>query len=164
MKITSHVRKWGLLSICAAIIGVGAGAGGMSVARQYFVQGPSATQIVLLPGGNVLNSSDIARLDTRTGAVYRFRGDTTKPGVRNTWELRVAPVDEKTSGILEIQRIIAPHGELGRNPATIDVELVPSTFLVDVVTGDTWILRHRASTNATWDKVTVFQHSGWGSR
>ncbi|MHC4082476.1 MAG: hypothetical protein ACYS15_15705 [Planctomycetota bacterium] len=163
MKITSHIRKWGLLSICAAVIGVGVGAGGMKVARQYFVQGPSATQIVLLPGGNVLNSSDIARFDTRTGAVYRFRGDTTNPSVRNTWELRVAPVKEKTSGILEIQRIIAPHGELGRNPATTEVELVPSTFLVDVVTGDTWILRRRASTNATWDKVELFKHSDWGS-
>jgi hypothetical protein len=43
------------------------------------------------------------------------------------------------------------------------VELVPSTFLVDVVTGDTWILRHRASTNATWDKVELFKHSDWGS-
>jgi hypothetical protein len=162
MKITSHARKWGLLSICGAIICVGAGAGGMTIAREYFVQGPSATQIILLPGGNVANSSDIARLDTRTGAVYRFRGDTTNPSVRNTWELRVPPVKEETSGILEIQRIIAPHGELiGRNPAPIEVELVPSTFLVDVVTGDTWILRRRASTNASWDKVDVFEHSGW---
>ena len=163
MKITSHIRKWGLLSICAAAIGVGVGAGGLKAARQYFVQGPSATQIVLLPGGNVRNSSDIARLDTRTGAVYRFRGDTTNPSVRNTWELRVAPVKGKTSGILEIQRIIAPHGEMGRNPATTEVALVPSTFLVDVVTGDTWILNHRASTNATWDKVELFKHSDWGS-
>jgi hypothetical protein len=31
------------------------------------------------------------------------------------------------------------------------------------VTGDTWILRHRASTNATWDKVELFKHSDWGS-
>ena len=163
MKITSHIRKWGLLSLCAAIVGVGIGAGGMKVAKQYFVLGPSATQLVLLPGGNVRNSSDIARLDTRTGAVYRFRGDTTNPSVRNTWELRVAPVKGKTSGILEIQRIIAPHGELGRNPTTTEVVLVPSTFLVDVVTGETWILRRRASTNASWDKVELFKHSDWGS-
>ena len=163
MKITSHIRKWGLLSLCAAIVGVGIGAGGMKVAKQYFVLGPSATQLVLLPGGNIRNSSDIARLDTRTGAVYRFRGDTTNPSVRNTWELRVAPVKGKTSGILEIQRIIAPHGELGRNPTTTEVVLVPSTFLVDVVTGETWILRRRASTNASWDKVELFKHSDWGS-
>jgi hypothetical protein len=163
-KLTSHLRKWGLVSIGAAVIGIAVGAGGMQVAKQYFVQGPSATQIVLLPGGNVLNSSDIARLDTRTGAVYRFRGDTTNPSVRNTWELRVPPVKEKTSGILEIQRIVAPHGELGRNPADIDVELVPTTFLVDVVTGSTWILRHRASTNATWDPVEIYRHSNYGYR
>ena len=78
-------------------------------------------------------------------------------------DVATAPVKEKTSGILEIQRIIAPHGERGRNPATTEVELVPSTFLVDVVTGDTWILRRRASTNASWDKVELFTHSNWGS-
>ena len=37
-----------------------------------------------------------------------------------------------------------------------------STFLAmrpaDIVTGQTWILRHRASTNASWDLVTDYQH------
>lgn len=150
MKITSHIRKWGLLSICAAAIGVGVGAGAMQVARQYFVQGPAATQIILLPGGNLKFDSDIARLDTRTGAIYRFRGDVDNPSVRNTWELRVAPVKEKTSGILEIQQ-----PGFDRRPDTV--------FLVDVVNGDTWILRRRASTNASWDKVDIFKHSDWGS-
>ncbi|MHC4080986.1 MAG: hypothetical protein ACYSU2_06660 [Planctomycetota bacterium] len=159
-SITSHVRKWGLLSICAAIIGVGAGAGVAKVAKQYFVQGPSATQIILLPGGNAKTDSDIARLDTRTGAVYRFRGDVDNPSVRNTWELRVAPVTDETSGILEIQRVVLPQPKRAPN----ELALKPSTFLVDVVTGDTWILRHRASTNASWDKVETFKHSTWGTR
>jgi hypothetical protein len=159
---TSPFRKWALLSLGAAVLVTAIGAGAIEAARQYFVQGPSASQIFFLPGGNVLNSSDIARLDTQTGAVYRFRGDTTNPSVGNTWELRVAPVKEEHSGILEIQRIIAPHGEPGRNPTTTEVELVPSTFLVDVVTGKTWILRFRASTNATWDLVDTFQHNNFG--
>jgi hypothetical protein len=143
-KLTSHVRKWGLLSICAAIIGVGAGAGAMKAAKQYFVQGPSATQIILLPGGNLKFDSEIARLDTRTGAVYRFRGDVDNPSVRNTWELRVAPVKEETSGLLEIQQ-----PGFGDRPDAV--------FLVDVATGKTWILRSRASTNASWELVDIYR-------
>ncbi len=147
---TSRLRTWSGLSIGAVFLGVAVGAGSVTFAREYFyfVQGPSATDIFLLPGGNARFDSDIARLDTRTGAVYRFRGDVDNPGVRNTWELRVAPVKGETSGILEIQRIVLPvQGKLS--------DVKPTTFLVDVATGRTWILRHRASTNATWDPVDI---------
>ena len=34
---------------------------------------------------------------------------------------------------------------------------LPVTFLVDVVTGDTWILRRRASTNGSWDPVQIYR-------
>ena len=145
---TSRLRTWSLLSIGAVLPGVAVGAGSVTFARQYFVQGPSATDIFLLPGGTAKFDSDIARLDTHTGAVYRFRGDVDNPSVRNTWELRVEPVKGETSGILEIQRIVLPvQGKLS--------DVKPTTFLVDVATGRTWILRHRASTNATWDPVDI---------
>lgn len=137
------------MSIGVVFLGVAVGAGSVTFARQYFVQGPSATDIFLLPGGNAKFDSDIARLDTRTGAVYRFRGDVDNAGVRNTWELRVDPVKGETSGILEIQRIVLP----ARDRLSSDVR--PTTFLVDVANGRTWILRHRASTNATWDPVNI---------
>ncbi len=146
---TSRLRTWSLLSIGAVLLGVAVGAGSVTFARQYFVQGPSATDIFLLPGGNAKFDSDIARLDTHTGAVYRFRGDVDNPSVRNTWELRVEPVKGETSGILEIQRIVLPA--LNRHGSE------PTTFLVDVATGRTWILRHRASTNATWDPVDIYR-------
>ena len=148
---TSRLRTWSLLSIGVVFLGVAVGAGSVTFARQYFVQGPSATDIFLLPGGNAKFDSDIARLDTRTGAVYRFRGDIDNAGVRNTWELRVDPVKGKTSGILEIQRIVLP----ARDRLSSDVR--PATFLVDVANGRTWILRHRVSTNATWDPVDIFR-------
>ena len=146
---TSRLRTWSLLSIGVVFLGVAVGAGSVTFARQYFVQGPSATDIFLLPGGNAKFDSDIARLDTHTGAVYRFRGDVDNPSVRNTWELRVEPVKGETSGILEIQRIVLPA--LNRHGSE------PTTFLVDVATGRTWILRHRASTNATWDPVDIYR-------
>ncbi len=148
---SSRLRTWSLLSIGAVFLGVAVGAGSATFARQYFVQGPSATDIFLLPGGNAKFDSDIARLDTRTGAVYRFRGDVDNPSVRNTWEMRVEPVKGKTSGILEIQRILLP----ARDGHSFDV--APTTFLVDVATGRTWILNHRASTNASWDPVDIYR-------
>lgn len=148
---TSRLRTWSLLSIGVVFLGVAVGAGSVTFARQYFVQGPSATDIFLLPGGNARFDSDIARLDTRTGAVYRFRGDVDNASVRNTWELRVEPVKGETSGILEIQRIVLP----ARDRLSSDV--TPTIFLVDVANGRTWILRHRASTNATWDPVDIFR-------
>jgi hypothetical protein len=102
----------------------------------------SATEIIHLPGGTPETDSDIARLDTTTGAIYRFRGDADNPSVRNTWELRVPPVTGEHSGLLEIQQVT-----LGRHR---------TTFLVDIVDGRTWILHRRASTNGSWDPVDIF--------
>ena len=103
----------------------------------------SATEIIDLPGGNLETDSDIARLDTTTGAIYRFRGDADNPSVRNTWQIRVPPVQGEHSGLLEVQQV-----KLGNRR---------TTFLVDIVDGRTWILRNRASTNASWDPVEIFR-------
>ena len=59
---TSPLRTWALLSLGAAVLVAAIGAGAAQAARQYFVQGPSASQIILLPGGNVAFDSEIARL------------------------------------------------------------------------------------------------------
>jgi hypothetical protein len=107
--------------------------------RQAFLF--SATEIIHLPGGNPAYDSDIARLDTTTGAIYRFHGNADKASVKNTWELRVPPVKGPHSGLLEVQQIRTGDRR--------------TTFLVDIVEGHTWILRHRASTNASWDPVDV---------
>ena len=152
MKLfTTRMRKWALVSIGAAATAVAIGAGASKAAWEYFVQGRPATQVIILPGGNIQNDSDIARLDTRTGAVYRFRGDIENSSVTNTWELRVPPVHEETSGLLEIQQV-APLDRQGRL----------TTFLVDIVSGKTWILRRRANTNESWDVVDTFKHNDWG--
>ena len=103
----------------------------------------SATEIIHLPGGNPDTDSDIARLDTTTGAIYRFRGDADDPSVRDTWELRVPPVAGKHSGLLEVQQVMQGGHR--------------TTFLVDIVDGRTWILHRRASTNGSWDPVEIFR-------
>lgn len=85
----------------------------------------------------------VARFDSSTGSIHRFNGDLDKPNVRAQWVPLVRGVNERTSGVLQIQQ---PHG----------VHAIDAAFLVDVITGDTWILRRRGA-NATWEKVEVFR-------
>ena len=93
----------------------------------------SATEIIAF-------DDTVARLDTATGALYKFHGDFDNPSAKGEWHLHVAPVDG-SSGYLEIQQ----------------VGIVPgAVFLVDVVTGKTWLL-HRRGTGATWDAVDVYR-------
>ncbi len=151
-NVTPHLPKWALLSIGVATLAVAVGAGSMKIARQYFVLGPAATDLILLPGGAPQFDSDLARLNTRTGAVYRYRGDLQNTVLKSTWELRVPPVTQETSGVLEIQRIALPKTDA----RTGETDVQAATFLVDIVTGTTWILREMASTNARWQMVDVY--------
>ena len=78
----------------------------------------------------------VARFDTTTGEIHRFNGSLNKPNVRASWVLKVRGVRGGTSGYLDIQQAGG------------------ASFLVDQVTGDTWILRRRG-TNASWDKLRI---------
>lgn len=104
--------------------------------RAYQVVIPAATQIISY-------DQTVGRLDTRTGALYMYRGELDNPSVRGYWELRVPAVNEKTSGMLELQRANF------NDPA--------ATFLVDTVTGKTWLLHRRGNHNGTWDAVDIFK-------
>ena len=152
-NLNPQLRKWALLSIGVATLVIAVGAGSMNIARQYFVLGPATSDLILLPGGAPQFDSDLARLNTRTGAVYRFRGNLANTALTSTWEMRVPPVTEGTSGVLEIQRIALPS----KNDRTGVVDVDTATFLIDIVNGTTWILRDMASTNAKWQMVEVFK-------
>jgi hypothetical protein len=98
----------------------------------------------ILPAAQIISFIDtIGRVDTVTGAVYQLRGDVTTPSSAETWELRVPAVKGSTSGLLEIQR------------ATFNQR--DATFLVDVVTGRTWLLNRRGNNNGSWDEVKIYQ-------
>ena len=116
------------------VLTIGAGRGTPAGSPQSTVVVPAATQIISF-------DDTVGRLDTVTGAVYRLRGNLENPSVRHTWQLRVQPVKGPTSGLLEIQRATF------NKPSAI--------FLVDKVTGRTWILRQRASDTGSWDPVPV---------
>lgn len=85
----------------------------------------------------------IARFDSSTGAIHKYNGDPSKPNVRGQWIRHVRGVDDRTSGILEIQKPRGVHAD-------------KTTFLVDVVKGDTWILRRRGG-DASWEAVHVLR-------
>jgi len=96
----------------------------------------------IIPAAQIISFNDtVGRLDTATGAVHQLSGDLRNPSVRNEWELRVPAVSGETSGFLEIQRATF------NNPEAI--------FLVDIVTGKTWLLRRRGNEGGTWDAVTL---------
>lgn len=159
-KLTSRLRVLGMVALAAAVIAVAVGAGRAGSNRRAVLSPSqnrflfSASEIIILPGGNTETDSDIARLNTANGAVYRFRGDIDNASVRNTWELRVPPVKKRTSGLLEIQQLVLPKRISAADPTGADPAV---TFLVDLVNGDTWILRQRASTNASWEPVEIFR-------
>jgi hypothetical protein len=62
----------------------------------------------------------------------------------------VPPVDGGTSGYLQIQRPPFAFNDPQKH------------FLVDVISGRTWILRDNASGNGRWDQVTFIKPQGGG--
>jgi len=138
-QLTSYLRVWAMVVLCATMLVIAMGVGRQRQSRIAAMGGAqedrflfSATEIIRLSGGTAAFDSDIARLDTRTGAVYRFRGDVDVASVLNTWELRVPPVKEKTSGMLELQNILP-----NRPIRHADVIMPFETFYVDTLTGET---------------------------
>lgn len=81
----------------------------------------------------------IGLLDTTTGSLFELRGNLDNPSATLSWFPRVEGV-EGGSGYLQVQspRFNSPD----------------AVFLVDVVTGDTWILRDRGNKNGSWEPVS----------
>lgn len=141
---TSSLHPWtgkgiglALALVLLAIVSVGDAGPRAATMRDgsaaYFL---SATQVISW-------DETVGMLDTRTGAIYRLRGNLEKTSIRNNWEQRVPAVTGPHSGMLEIQRATFNHPE--------------ATFLVDVVEGHTWILKRTASTNRRWQRVEIFR-------
>lgn len=91
------------------------------------------------PVSQIISYGDgVGLLDTRNGAISELRGSLDNPSSQLSWFLRVEGV-EGTSGHLETQ-----SPQFNRPDAL---------FLVDVVSGDTWILRDRGNNNGSWESV-----------
>jgi len=125
----------GLAAIVAMIV-LGAGRAVPSVIQ---VSGDGE---LIVPRVRIIQFGDtVARFNTVTGEIHRFHGDLDKPNVRGQWVRHVRGVSDTTSGVLQIQR---PDG----------VRAEEAAFLVDAITGDTWLLRRRGAA-AEWDRVDI---------
>jgi hypothetical protein len=128
----------------ATVLGVGLAAALIMGAGKLAV--PSAVEDRVLaerviPRVQIIQFNDsVARLDTATGELHLFTGDLRSPSSRGQWRLYANGVSG-SSGYLELQQ---PRG----------VEAQSGLFLVDIVSGESWILTRRAS-RATWDHVPV---------
>jgi hypothetical protein len=128
--------KLALLGLVIAGIGVAIGAGrqGASIAD------PTA-RVFVVPATQIISWNDtVARMDTTTGAIYIFKGSLRNESSIAQWEERVPGVRGETSGYLQMQRPL------------FDPDV---TFLVDVVNGNTWILRRRSGDTATWEPANI---------
>ncbi len=92
----------------------------------------SAAQVVGFKEG-------IGLLDTTNGELFELRGDLNNASAKLNWFTRVEPIEDG-SGYLELQ---------GPRFARLN-----AIFLVDTVTGATWIFRDRGNNNGTWEVVS----------
>lgn len=121
-----------LLFAATIAIGQGIGTGGLPTS-----QGPGVindSDLIFSRVRLVEFDGSVARLDTATGEVSRFSGQLTGTAARGSWLRLARPLTDQTSGFLELQQVGG------------------AAFLVDVVTGDTWLLRRRGSI-ASWVQV-----------
>ena len=102
---------------------------------------------VLMPKVRIISwDNGVARFDSETGAIHRFNGNLRRNDVHGQW-VQSVPGVSGASGALQIQ-----------NP--VGVENYGGTFLVDTVSGRTWILqrmnRHRDSASVgVWEEIRM---------
>lgn len=105
---------------------------------------------MVLPKVRIVNFDEgVAKFDTTTGSLHRFAGSLRGDHVGGKWILSVPPVSGPTSGMLQIQN-------------SVGVENFASTmFLVDAVTGRTWILElsngDRRARTGVWEEVKEYR-------
>ncbi len=109
------------------------------VASEVFAGPQRAFRTLDIPVAQVMSyQQGVGLLNTVTGEIFELRGDLDNASSRLSWFPRVAGLDG-TSGFLQVQ-----SPQFNRPDAV---------FLVDAVTGATWILRDRGNNNGTWEKV-----------
>lgn len=182
MMMKKRSFRWALTSVvCASVAAVivGAGENGPQYSLPERALVFPMTEVVQITPQKV--GDPVALFDSKTGAVYRLRGTVANPSSRVYWQLAI-PAVGKTSGLLRLQNVPAlrrvsrhriagaldrrPNVPLLRDDDTVLEIRDGETFLVDVITGDTWLFRQRSETNlelGTWDPVDIFAY-GKGNR
>lgn len=111
----------------------------VGITTEVFAGPQRAFRTLDIPVAQVISYQEgVGLLNTTTGEIFELRGDLDNSSSRLSWFPRVAGLSG-TSGFLQVQspRINRPN----------------AIFLVDAVTGSTWILRDRGNHNGTWEAV-----------
>ncbi len=112
------------------------------VASEVFGAPQRAFRTLDIPVAQVIPyQQGVGLLDTVTGEIFELRGDLKNASSQLSWFARV-PGLAGTSGFLQVQ-----------SPRRFVIDRPDPIFLVDAVTGATWILRDRGNHNGTWEAV-----------
>jgi hypothetical protein len=91
---------------------------------------------LIVPAVRILRfDNQVVRLDTATGEMSRFSGTVSGGGASGTWLKFAKPIVGATSQFLEFRSIAG------------------GAFLIDQVTGQTWVLRRAPGAIGTWINV-----------
>lgn len=132
MNKTTIVSLLGLIFIMLVAAYLRPSAATAMQAGQGVINNPD----LIVPAVRIIRFDDqIARFDTATGEMSRFSGTASGGGASGTWLRLARSVNDSTSQILEIRTVAG------------------GTFLIDQVTGQTWVLRRAPGTIGTWINV-----------
>ena len=128
------IKRYKLLTATLIFAGV------TLIATSAFAAPQRAFRTLDIPVAQVMSCQEgVGLLNTTTGDIFELRGDLDNASSRLSWFSRVEGV-EGTSGFLQVQ-----SPQFNRPDAV---------FLVDAVTGATWILRDRGNHNGSWEVVS----------
>ena len=128
------IKRYKMLTVCVAFVVL------VVVASEVFAAPQRAFRTLDIPVAQVMSyQQGVGLLNTTTGEIFELRGDLDNASSRLSWFSRVEGV-EGTSGFLQVQ-----SPQFNRPDAV---------FLVDAVTGATWILRDRGNHNGSWEVVS----------
>ncbi len=112
----------------------------VGITTEVFAGPQRAFRTLDMPVAQVMSYQEgVGLLNTTTGEIFELRGDLDNASSQLSWFPRVAGLDG-TSGFLQVQ-----SPQFNRPDAV---------FLVDAVTGATWILRDRGNHNGSWEAVS----------
>ena len=91
---------------------------------------------LIFPAARIIRfDNQIVRFDTTSGEMSRFSGTPSGGGASGTWLRFAREVNDSTSQFLDIRTVAG------------------GAFLIDQVTGQTWVLRRAPGAIGTWVKV-----------
>ena len=132
-----HMMACGIIALVLALT-ISVGGRWMLVAAAQPSQNPAVIphKELIYPRVKVLLFQDfITRFDTQTGQMSRFSGSLASESATGKWLPLVEPINEPNSGYLDLEHVRG------------------ATFLIDMVTGEVWVLRREGDAIGFWNHI-----------